>query len=213
MAQRYTLEHETVPETDSNRDLARRDKQRIAEQSAASQGETDIHYGKKFAETEAILKARAEERAAMASEPEAAGGGPDQHLGSTEEQVTPSPGPPSSGAVADEAGMPGMARHRREGRRRTGRRASRSTVSDRTPPLGAMLAEELPPTAEQVLAETPGELLGAFADQVTRSLRGVGEAARQLRTAGRELAGLPFEALRLALRVGRSFLHRSPRRA
>src|SRR5262249_19089547 len=177
MAQRYTLEHETVPETDSNRDLARRDKQRIAEQSAASQGETDIHYGKKFAETEAILKARAEERAAMASEPEAAGGGPDQHLGSTEEQGTPSPGPPSSGAVAAEgAGGRGMARHGRGGRRRPGGRAGRSTVSDRTPPLGAMLAEELPPTAEQVLAETPGELLGAFADQVTRSLRGVGEA-------------------------------------
>ena len=43
-----------------------------------------------------------------------------------------------------------------------------------------MPSEELPPTAEQTLAETPAELIGAFRDQVTRSVRGVGEAARQL---------------------------------
>jgi hypothetical protein len=76
-----------------------------------------------------------------------------------------------------------------------------------------MPGEELPPDAEQVLAETPSELLGAFRDQVSRSLRGVGEAVRQLRSAGGEVAGLPVEALRLVLRVGRSWLGRSPRRA
>ena len=76
-----------------------------------------------------------------------------------------------------------------------------------------MPAEELPPAAEQVLAETPAEVLGAFRDQVTRSLRGVGEAARQLRSAGGEVAGLPVEALRVVIRVGRSWLGRSPRRA
>jgi hypothetical protein len=76
-----------------------------------------------------------------------------------------------------------------------------------------MSTEEVPPTAEQALAETPVELLVAFVDQVTRSVRGVGEAARQLGSAGREVAGLPFEALRLAVRVGRSWLGRSPRRA
>ena len=149
----------------------------------------------------------------MASKREAGGEAPDQHLGSTEEQVTPSAGPPSSGAVADEVGMPGMARHQREDKRRTPRRASGSAERDRTPPLGAMPAEEVPPAAEQVLAETPAELLGAFADQVSRSLRSVGEAARQLRAASREVAGLPVEALRLVLRFGRSWLHRSPRRA
>jgi len=210
MAHSHRFDHEPLPEADS--ELARRDKQKVAGQSAASPGETEIHYGKKFAETEAILKARAEEHAALASEPEPSDEGPDQHLGSTEEQVTPSAGPPSSGAVADEVGMPGMAR-RSEGRKRTHRRAGRSAERDRTPPLGSMPAEELPPAAEQDLAETPGELLGAFADQVSRSLRGVGEAARQLRAASREVAGLPVEALRLVLRVGRSWLHRSPRRA
>ena len=76
-----------------------------------------------------------------------------------------------------------------------------------------MPAEELPPTAEQVLAETPAELLGAFRDQAIRSLRGVGEAARQLRAAGGEVAGLPLEGLRVVIRVGRSWLGRSPRRA
>jgi hypothetical protein len=76
-----------------------------------------------------------------------------------------------------------------------------------------MPSEELPPTAEQALAETPGELVGAFRDQVTRSVRGVGEAARQLRTASREVAGLPVEALRLVIRVGRVWLGRSPHRA
>jgi hypothetical protein len=76
-----------------------------------------------------------------------------------------------------------------------------------------MPAEELPPTFEQTLAETPGELIDAFRDQVVRSVRGVGEAARQLGSAGREVAGLPIEALKVAIRVGRSWLGRSPRRA
>ena len=137
------------------------------------------------------------------------------HLGSTEEQVTPSSGPPSTGAVASEAGMPGMARdaagHR--GGRQVRRKAERSAHRGAPPPLGAMPAEELPPTFEQTLAETPGELIGAFRDQVFRSVRGVGSAARQLGSAGKEVAGLPIEAVRLVVRVGRSWLGRSPRRA
>lgn len=167
-----------------------RDNQKMTARPA-SHGETDIHYGKRFAETEAILKARAEERAAAEEMEKEAVEAPDRHLGSTEEQVTVSPGPPSSGAVASEVGIPAMARER----------------------LGAMPAEELPPAAEQVLAETPAELLGAFRDQVTRSLRGVGDAARQLRSASGEVAGLPLEGLRVVVRVGRSWLGRSPRRA
>jgi len=180
----------------------------------ASQGETDIHYGKRFAETEAILKARTEARAAAEEEAREAAGGPDMHLGSTEEQVTASAGPPASGAVASEVGMPGMAREARSRGKRRQRRAAKGPTEHRDgPPLGAMPAEELPPAAEQGLAETPAELLGAFRDQVTRSLRGVGDAARQLRSAGGEVAGLPLEALRVVVRVGRSWLGRSPRRA
>ena len=211
MARSYSFEPETVaPDTD--RDAARRDKQQMTARPA-SQGETDIHYGKRFAETEAILKARAEERAA-AEEIEKDAGSPDMHLGSTEEQVTVSPGPPSSGAVASEVGMPGMARDAGGGQKRRQRRSEkRSARRHDGPPLGAMPAEELPPAAEQVLAETPAELLGAFRDQVTRSLRGVGDAARQLRSAGGEVAGLPLEALRVVIRMGRSWLGRSPRRA
>ncbi len=211
MPRSYSFDHYTVPESDADRDLARRDKQEVAGQPAAAPGETDIHYGKKFAETEAILKARAEERAAASHQQ--SGAAADEHLGSTEAQVSPTPAPPATGAVADEAGMPGMARDAGAGKRRSRRRGGRSAERDATPPLGAMPAEELPPTAEQALAETPAELIGAFRDQVTRSVRGVGEAARQLRTAGWEVAGLPVEALRLAIRVGRSWLGRSPRRA
>ncbi len=191
------FDHFTVPASDADRDLARRDKQEVAGQSAASHGETDILYGKRFAQTEAILRARAEERSAAEAEQHAAPEAPDMHLGSTEKQVIPSSGPPSSGAVGSEAGMPRM---------------QRATQRDETPPLGSMPAEELPPAAEQVLAEPPGELIGAFRDQVGRSVRGVGEAARQLRAAGRELAGLAVEALRVAIRVGRSWLVHSPRR-
>lgn len=205
--------HETVHEGEADRDLARRDKQEVAGLSATAQGDTDIHYGKRFAETEAILKARAEERAAAETEQHAAAEAPDGHLGSREEQVTPTPAPPATGAVADEVGMPGMTRDGGPGNRKARRRAKRSVERDETPPLGSMPSEELPPTAEQTLAETPGELVDAFRDQVTRSVRGVGEAARQLRTASREVAGLPVEALRLAIRVGRSWLGRSPRRA
>jgi hypothetical protein len=203
------FEPEAVGATDIDRDLARRDKQEVAAQSAASQGETSVHYGKKFAETEAILKARAEERAAAEAAQHQAAGAPDMHLGSTEEQVTATPAQRASGAVASEVGMPGMAPDAERGKRRGGRSVER----DATPPLGAMPAEEIPPTAEQVLAETPAELIGAFRDQVIRSVRGVGEAAGQLGSAGREVARLPLEALRVALRVGRSWLARSPRRA
>ena len=216
MPRSYSFDHYTVPEGEADRDLARRDKQEVAGQSAAPQGETDIHYGKKFAETEAILKARVEERAAAEAEQREAAEAPDMHLGSTEDQVTPTPAPPATGAVASEAGMPGMAREAgaAAGPRRQRRRGPRSAERDETPPLGATPAtEELPPTAEQVLAETPAELVGAFRDQVTRSVRGVGEAARQLRAASREVAGLPLEALRVAIRVGRSWLGRSPPRA
>ena len=210
-----SFEPETLGHGEIDRDRARRSKQEVAEHPARSQGETDVHYGKKFAETEAILKARAEERAAMVIEEEEAREQPDMHLGSTEEQVTPSPGPPSTGAVASEAGMPGMARETsgRRSTRRVRRKVERSTHRGEPPPLGAMPAEELPPTFEQTLAETPGELIDAFRDQVVRSVRGVGEAARQLGSAGKEVAGLPIEALKLAIRVGRSWLGRSPRRA
>ena len=210
-----SFEPETLGHGEIDRDRARRSKQEVAEQSARSQGETDVHYGKKFAETEAILKARAEERAAQEIEEEEAREQPDMHLGSTEDQVTPSPGPPSTGAVASEAGMPGMARESgsRRSTRRVRRKVERSTRRGEPPPLGAMPAEELPPTFEQTLAETPGELIDAFRDQVARSVRGVAEAARQLGSAGKEVAGLPLEALKLAIRVGRSWLGRSPRRA
>jgi hypothetical protein len=212
MPRSYSFEPDTVGTTDIDPDVARRNKQEVAAQPAAPQGETDIHYGKKFAETEAILKARVEERAAAEAEQHEAADTPDMHLGSTEAQVTPTPAPPGTGAVASEVGMPGMAREVDRGRRRQ-RRRGRAAERDVSPPLGAMPSEELPPTAEQVLAETPAELIGAFRDQAIRSVRGVGEAARQLRSAGREVAGLPVEALRLALRVGRSWLGRSPRRA
>jgi hypothetical protein len=214
MPRSYSFDHYTVPEGEADRDLARRDKQEVAGQPATPQGETDVHYGKKFAQTEAILKARAAERAAAeAGQGDAVA--PDMHLGSTEEQVTPTPGPPASGAVASEAGMPGMIRKgvAGTGKRRQRRRGAGSIDRDETPPLGAMPPEELPPAAEQVLAETPGELVGAFRDQVVRSVRGVGEAAQQLRAASREVAGLPLEALRVAVRVSRSWLGRSPRRA
>jgi hypothetical protein len=210
-----SFEPETLGHGEIDRDRARRSKQEVTQQSAHAQGDTDVHYGKRFAETEAILKARSEERAALEAEEAEAREAPDMHLGSTEEQVTPSSGPPSTGAVAGEAGMPGMAHepgaHR--GTRRVRRKAERTTRRGAPPPLGAMPAEELPPTFEQTLAETPGELIGAFRDHVVRSVRGVGEAARHLGSAGREVAGLPIEALRLVVRVGRSWLDRSPRRA
>jgi len=213
MARSYRFEPETVAPAEIDRDLARRNKEEVTGQPATPQGETEIHYGKKFAETEAILKARAEERAATEAERKEASEAPDMHLGSTEEQVTPSPGPPSTGAVASEAGMPGMAREAGlGGRRRQRRRGGRSARLDEAP-LGAMATKELPPTAEQALAETPAEVLGAFRDQVLRSVRGVGEAVGQLGTAGREVIGLPLEALRVVVRIGRSWLGRSPRRA
>ena len=207
MPRSHRFEHS--PETDANSERARRDKQELAAQSSSAHGETDVHYGKRFAETEAILKARAEERAA--AEAQEGSAAPDEHLGSTDAQVSPTPAQPSTGAVASETGMPGMARQAR--RKVRDRRRSARPARDDTPPLGSMPSEELPGGAEQVLAQTPAELVGAFRDQVTRSVRAVGEAARQLRTAGREVAGLPVEALRLALRIGRSWLGRSPRRA
>ncbi|HZJ54393.1 MAG TPA: hypothetical protein VFD38_09680 [Myxococcaceae bacterium] len=212
MPRSSSFEPDTVGTTDIDPDLARRSKQEVAAQPVAPQGETDIHYGKKFAQTEAILKARVEERAAAEAEQHEAADTPDMHLGSTEEQVTATPAQPSSGAVASEVGMPGLAHDAERGKRRQRRRGGRSVEHD-APPLGAMPGEELPPAAEQVLAETPAELIGAFRDQVIRSVRGVGEAAGQLRSATREVAGLPLEALRVALRVGRSWLDRSPRRA
>ena len=212
MARSSHFEPDTVAPAHVDRDLARHDKQEVTTHPA-SQGETDIHYGKRFAETEAILKARAEERAAAAAEQREAAEAPDMHLGSTETQVTPSPGPPATGAVASEAGMPGMSRETGSGERRRRRRAAARSTAPEASPLGAMPTEELPPTAEQALAETPAELLGAFRDQVVRSVRGVAEAAGQLRAASREVAGLPLEALRVAVRVGRSWRWRSPRRA
>ena len=123
MARSFSFEPESVGPADTDRDSARRDKQEVSARPA-SQGETDIHYGKRFAETEAILKARTEARAAAEEEAREAAGGPDMHLGSTEEQVTASAGPPASGAVASEVGMPGMAREARSRGKRRQRRAA-----------------------------------------------------------------------------------------
>ena len=109
MARSYRFEPEKIAPADIDRDLARREKQEVSAPTT-SQGDTDIHYGKRFAETEAILKARAEERAVADAERHEGAREADMHLGSTEEQVTPSPGPPATGAVASEAGMPGMGR-------------------------------------------------------------------------------------------------------
>jgi hypothetical protein len=149
-------------------DLTRRDKQEVASQSASADVHSDVHYGRKFAETEAILRARTEERAAA-----------------DEAELEEAPlSPASPGALGAEAEP---------------RRASRKPVA------------EAPATAEPV-TETVFELVGAFTDQATRSLRGAGEAVRQVGTAGRELAGLPLEALRLVLRVGRAWIAGSPRR-
>ena len=209
------FDHFTVPEADTDRDLARHDKQEVV-RSSSPEGDPDVHYGKRFAETEAILRARSEERAARrasrAGDDAARDASSDAHLGSTDEQVSPTPAHPSSGAVADQVGMPAL-RRGAPLKRRDRRRSARPRHRDETPPLGATPGEELPPAAEKVLAETPGELLAAFADQVGRSLLGVGDAARQLGTAGREVAGLPVEAVRIVLRMGRSWLGRSPRRA
>src|SRR5215469_11535488 len=151
MARSYRFEPETVTPAEIDRDLARREKQEVAAPTT-SQGDTDVHYGKRFAETEAILKARAEERAAEAEQHRAAEAA-DLHLGSTEGQVTPSPGPPATGAVASEAGMPGMAHEAGSGggKHRRRRKAPSFPGRDETPPLGAMSAEETPPTAEQAL--------------------------------------------------------------
>ena len=80
MARTHSFEPETVAPADIDRDSARRDKQELTARPA-SQGETDIHYGKRFAETEAILKARAEERAAAEAEQQQAEEAPDLHLG------------------------------------------------------------------------------------------------------------------------------------
>jgi hypothetical protein len=49
----------------------------------------------------------------------------------------------------------------------------------------------------------PGRPIGAWP----------GRGSAPARAAGREVAGLPAEALRVAIRVGRSWLGRSPRRA
>src|SRR5262249_18325326 len=153
-----------IAPSDIDRDQARREKQELSAPTS-SHGETEIHYGKRFAETEAILKARAEERAAADLERREAAEAPDMHLGSTEEQMTPSPGPPATGAVASEAGMPGLENGSTGQKRRHRRKRARFAGRDETPPLGATSKEELPPTAEQTLAETPAELLGAYVDQ------------------------------------------------
>src|SRR5215831_7128653 len=133
MARSSRFEPETVAPAEIDRDIARRDKQEVTAPTR-SQGETDVHYGKRFAETEAILKARAEERAA--AEAQEGSAAPDEHLGSTDAQVSPTPAQPSTGAVASETGMPGMARDAR--RKPRDRRRSARTARDDTPPLGSM---------------------------------------------------------------------------
>ena len=80
-----------------DRDRTRRDRQHLAE--AAHEGPLGaVHHGKRFAETEARLRARSH-----AAEP-APDGDADAHLGSTDAQVSPTPAQPSSGAAASETG-------------------------------------------------------------------------------------------------------------
>lgn len=91
-----------------------------------------------------------------------------------------------------------------------GRVATRS-ATDEHPPLGATAAEEVPAT-DPDLAETPLEQLEAFGDHAIRSFVALGKAGRQFGTAGREMAGLPVQALRLLIRIGRAWLGVAPGR-
>jgi hypothetical protein len=93
----------------TDRDRTRRDKQHLAQPVAGDPSST-IHYGRKFAETETKLHARARPHPAEA--PTAADG----HLGSTDAQVSPTPAHPSSGAAASETGRgPGSSAPARPG--------------------------------------------------------------------------------------------------
>ena len=93
----------------TDRDRARRDRQHLAEPVAGGPNRP-IHHGRKFAETEAKLHARAQ------AHPTEAPTGADGHLGSTDAQVSPTPAHASSGAVASETGRgPGAAAPARPG--------------------------------------------------------------------------------------------------
>src|SRR5215813_7181950 len=82
----------------TDRDRTRRDKHHLAE-PATPGSRQPLHYGRKFAETEAHLHARSHEHETSPSEAPA-----DDHLGSTDAQVSPTPAHASSGATASETG-------------------------------------------------------------------------------------------------------------
>jgi hypothetical protein len=84
-----------------DRDRTRRDRQHLAETPARGSAES-VHYGKKFAETEAHLRARNHEPGTPPGIPELQS---DDHLGSTDAQVSPTPAQASSGAAASETGQ------------------------------------------------------------------------------------------------------------
>jgi hypothetical protein len=79
----------------TDRDRTRRDRQHLAE-PASRPGHEPVHYGKKFAETEAHLRAKTSDP----RPPE--GSRSDDHLGSTDAQVSHTPAQASSGATASE---------------------------------------------------------------------------------------------------------------
>jgi hypothetical protein len=183
MARSFRYEHFTVPTSGADRDRSRRDKQEVAAQREQTGGGGEVHYGKQFAETEATHQSRAETRAKGHS--------------------------PSPAASATAPRRPG-AESRRKSDPSKGGVAAPSAAEER-PPLGATAAEELP-AAEGNPAETPLEQLVAFRDHAIRSFVGLVRAARQFGTAGREMAGLPIQGLRLLIRIGRAWLGEAPRR-
>ena len=87
----------------TDRDRTRRDRQHLAEPPAGG-SDRRIHYGRKFAQTEATLHARAQ------ANPTGESRDADRHLGSPDAQVSPTPAHASSGAAASETGRgPGPA--------------------------------------------------------------------------------------------------------
>jgi hypothetical protein len=89
-----------------DRDRTRRDKQHLAAPPDHGAPEP-LHHGKRFAETEARVRARTHAPGTGHSgSPEPAS---DDHLGSTDAQVSPTPSHASAGAAANETGRRGPA--------------------------------------------------------------------------------------------------------
>jgi hypothetical protein len=105
-----------------DRDRTRRDKQHLAEPPVPG-ASGPLHHGKRFAETEARLRARTHGQG-PAGRPAVAS---DDHLGSTDAQVVPTPSHASSGARANETGRRGPGP------------LPRQTQSDPSPPASAAL--------------------------------------------------------------------------